>query len=303
MLLTGQNLSVTLFTTLIGVNFFGSALVLGWRLFTHLEEFLNLSFLAEAIFQINSLSPWVISRSEVRSVLKIAVLQRRAILKLGPKLIWAFFIGGFSFVALYFLRWILIFMLSKFFDNLKSDKEGEVESPTLEETVITNEGEPEESLMRATQRDAWILAAVFIFLSVVSNLAGMPLSFNESLGLSVILTTGSDFSVKEEIPVEEVIVDPKRVPGGLGIFLCIMLLSSLLHNSGGSGITPSIVPQNFPNFKPFEPFDSSKTTLFFTPISDDVSELTDTVEIWDEEYAELLRFECERMWTIHFYDL
>ena len=303
MFLTSRDFDTMLFSSLVGADLFRSISAFFLRFMN--SWLLDLSFFAEVILQLNALSPWIFSKAEMRGILKIAVLQRKAILKNGAKFLWSLYFGGFFVAGLYLLKMILGFLLSEFFDHAKSGTKEEIEGSAILEVEVTALVTEEQSIR---WREGWILAAVVVAFLVIANLAGIPVGVNASLGLGAIITSPSGISTEEEVPVE-MELEPKRFPAGLVVFFGFIILSKMLQFRSGRTSDTSDTSQTYQGFKPFEPFDSSKTTLFVRVVpvpEDNISALgADAVEKISDEDAGRLRllFECERMFTMHLYDL
>lgn len=247
---------------------------------------------------------------EIRKILKISVIQRRLVLRSGAKFLWLLYFCGFMSAGLYFLRVVVNFLLSEHSNQANSGKAEDIEKDSaIFEAEMTDLVNGEQSTAVATWRETWILATVVVAFLVVSNLAGIPLSVNVSLGLGAMITSPSTSTLptEEEISVEDVVFEPKRFPGGFAIFVLVMTLSNLLQiRAGRAGRDIETTPQTYPDFPPFRPFDSSQTTLVCRSVpEDDISALNASTvgQTSDEELSESLRSECEGALVTHFFDM
>ena len=287
-----------LFGFLFGADLFKSALTSFWKFISWDSWMLEIPLFAEVILQLNMLSPWLFNKTEMSSIIRVAFLQRKAILRNGSKLLWSFYFGGFFVGGLCLLKIILSFLWSEFFDHKKSGANKEIEESTDLEVEVTAIVVEEQAA--ADCREAWFLTTVVIAFFIVTSLGGMPIGlFNTSLGIGAIITSPSDTIVAgEEVPVVE--MELRRFPAGVALFLVSIILLKMLQFR--SGPISSEGSQTYQGFKPFDPFDSSKTTLFVRVVPEDTV-LAAVEKTSDEAYAESLLSECGRTYAIHWYDI
>ena len=278
-----------LFGFLFGADLFKSILTFFWKFMSWDSWLLEIPLFAEVILRLNMLSPWSFNKIEMRSILKAAVLHKKAILRNSSKLLWSLYFGGFFVAGLCLLKIIISFLFSEFFDDAKSGANKEIEESTAVEVEVTDLVIEEQTA--SDRREAWFLTTVIVAFFVVATLSGMPIGlFNTSLGLGAIITSPSDSVISGgEVPVVE--MEIKRFPANVALFFgFIILLKMLQFRSGRIGSEES---QTYQGFKPFDPFDSSKTTLFVRVVPEDTV-LAAVEKTSDEAY---------HTYAIHWYDL